>query len=278
MRHALFLRSVVALLAFSAPAFAGVELPTPVATAVALPSTVAPTAHPRTCPLTLDRERLLAPLARTAQRIADRLPVKIVALGSSSTYGVGASTTAASYPSRLAEQLALGLPDQQITVLNRGINGEEATQTLSRLDADVIAERPDLVLWQIGTNALLRKIPLEPNSLLEGMTRMKKIGADVVLIDPQYAPRFFATRDAERIVSIISAASSAAHVAMFHRFALMRRWHEIDRLPLKTFLSWDGLHLNDWGYACFAKSLGTAILETVMGSKTVASGLPTARR
>jgi lysophospholipase L1-like esterase len=125
---------------------------------------------------------------------------------------------------------------------------------------------------------LLRKIPLEPNSLLEGMTRMKKIGADVVLIDPQYAPRFIATRDAERIVSIISAASSAAHVAMFHRFALMRRWHEIDRLPLKTFLSWDGLHLNDWGYACFAKSLGTAILETVMGSKTVASGLPTARR
>jgi lysophospholipase L1-like esterase len=228
--------------------------------------------------LTLDRERLLAPLARTAQRIADRLPVKIVALGSSSTYGFGASTPAASYPSRLEEQLALGLPDQQITVLNRGISGEEATQTLSRLDADVIAERPDLVLWQIGTNALLRKIPLEPNSLLEGMTRMKKIGADVVLIDPQYAPRFIATRDAERIVSIISAASSAAHVAMFHRFALMRRWHEIDRLPLKTFLSWDGLHLNDWGYACFAKSLGTAILETVMGSKTVASGLPTARR
>ena len=30
-------------------------------------------------------------------------PIKIVALGSSSTYGVGASTSAASYPSRLVE-------------------------------------------------------------------------------------------------------------------------------------------------------------------------------
>jgi lysophospholipase L1-like esterase len=206
------------------------------------------------------------------------LPIKIVALGSSSTYGFGASTPAASYPSRLAEELAQRLPDQQITVLNRGINGEEAGEMLARLDADVIAENPDLVLWQVGTNALLRKIPLQPNSLREGMTKMKRIGADIVLIDPQFAPKYIATPDAERVVSIISAVSAAAHVGIFHRFALMRRWHEIDRLPLDTFLSWDGLHMNDWGYACFAKSIGTAITTALVGSKTTVSELPTAKR
>jgi lysophospholipase L1-like esterase len=212
------------------------------------------------------------------QKIADHLPVKIVALGSSSTFGVGASTPAASYPRRLAEDLAQRMPDQQITVLNRGINGDEARQTLARLDADVIAENPDLVLWQVGTNALLRNIPLEPNSLREGMTRMKRIGADIVLIDPQFAPRYIATTDAERMVSIISAVSAAAHVGIFHRFALMRRWHEVERLPLNTFLSWDGLHMNDWGYACFAKSIGTAITAALTGSKTTVSGLPAASR
>jgi lysophospholipase L1-like esterase len=280
MRHVL--RSVVALLAativLSALGSAEAEMPTSAATPVALPSSAAPTARPRNCSVTAERDRIRAPLSRTAQKVADHLPVKIVALGSSSTYGFGASTPAASYPSRLAEELTQLLPDQQITVLNRGINGDEASETLARLDADVIAENPDLVLWQVGTNALLRNIPLKPNSLREGMTRMKRIGADIVLIDPQFAPKYIATTDAERVVSIISATSAAAHVGIFHRFALMRRWHEIDRLPLNTFLSWDGLHMNDWGYACFAKSIGTAITAAVLGLRTTVSELPTARR
>jgi len=167
------------------------------------------------------------------------------------------------------------MPDQQIAVLNRGINGDEARQTLARLDADVIAENPDLVLWQVGTNALLRNIPLEPNSLREGLTRMKGIGADIVLIDPQFAPRYIATTDAERMVSIISATSAAAHVGIFHRFALMRRWHEVERLPLNTFLSWDGLHMNDWGYACFAQLLGDNIIKSVGQVKLGINAPPT---
>lgn len=280
MRHVS--HSVVALLAatilLSALGSAEAEIPTLAAMPVALPSSAAPTVRARNCSVTAERDRIRAPLSRTAQRIVDHLPIKIIALGSSSTYGFGASTPAASYPSRLAEELAQHLPDQQITVLNRGINGEEASETLARLDADVIVENPDLVLWQVGTNALLRKIPLKPNSLREGMTRMKRIGADIVLIDPQFAPKYIATTDAERTVSIISAVSAAAHVGIFHRFALMRRWHEIDRLPLDTFLSWDGLHMNDWGYGCFAKSIGTAITAAVLGSKTTVSALPTATR
>jgi acyl-CoA thioesterase-1 len=282
MRHVLFLRSAVALLAtatvLSALVSAEAETPESSATQISLQTSAAPTARPRDCAATAERDRIRAPLFRTVQKIVDHLPVKIVALGSSSTLGVGASTPAASYPRRLAEDLALRMPDQQITVLNRGINGDEARQTLARLDADVIAENPDLVLWQVGTNALLRNIPLEPNSLREGITRMKRIGADIVLIDPQFAPRYIATTDAERMVSIISAVSAAAHVGIFHRFALMRRWHEVERLPLNTFLSWDGLHMNDWGYACFAKSIGTAITSALTSSKTTMSGLPTAGR
>jgi acyl-CoA thioesterase-1 len=280
MRHVL--QSVVALLAativLSTLGSAKAEMPTAAAMPVALPSSAAPTVRSRNCPIAAERDRIPAPLSRTAQKIADHLPVKIVALGSSSTYGFGASTPAASYPSRLAEELAQSLPNQQITVLNRGINGEEAGEMLARLDADVIAENPDLVLWQVGTNALLRKIPLQPNSLREGMTRMKRLGADIVLIDPQFAPKYIAITDAERMVSVISAVSAAAHVGVFHRFALMRRWHETDRFPLDTFLSWDGLHMNDWGYACFAKSIGTAITTAVLGSKTTVSALPATKR
>ena len=83
-------------------------------------------------------------------------PLKIVALGSSSTYGAGASTSAASYPSRLADELSRRFPGHEITVLNRGVNGDEAADMLARLDTAVIAEKPDLVLWQVGTNSVLR--------------------------------------------------------------------------------------------------------------------------
>ena len=33
---------------------------------------------------------------------------------------------------------------------------------LARLETAVIAERPDLVLWQVGTNSVLRDKALEP--------------------------------------------------------------------------------------------------------------------
>ncbi len=34
-----------------------------------------------------------------------------------------------------------------------------------------------------------------------------------------------------------------------------------DHLSFKTFVSADGLHMNDWSYACLAKGLGLAIAE-----------------
>ena len=52
------------------------------------------------------------------------------------------------------------LSRRTITVLNRGVNGDEAADMLARFDTGVIAEKPDLVLWQVGTNSVLRDHPL----------------------------------------------------------------------------------------------------------------------
>ena len=67
-----------------------------------------------------------------------------------------------SYPSRLAVELKALFPRVAITVLNRGVSGETARDMLARFDRDVIAEKPDLVLWQVGTNSVLRDHPLAP--------------------------------------------------------------------------------------------------------------------
>jgi acyl-CoA thioesterase-1 len=55
------------------------------------------------------------------------------------------------------------------------------------------------------------------------------------------------------------AVAAQENVDVFHRFALMRHWHDIDGMPFEAFLSRDGLHMNDWSYNCFAKALADAI-------------------
>jgi acyl-CoA thioesterase I len=205
--------------------------------------------------------RLDHPLPHTAQRLASNQPLTIVAIGSSSTAGAGASSPAASYPSRLAFALKDLFPERTIKVLNRGVNGEEIPNMTARFQTGVIAERPQLVLWQLGTNSVLREHPLQPHltELRQGIERLKNAGFDVVLIDPQYAPKVLAKSETPEMVEQIALAAKDENVDLFHRFAIMRDWYEKQHYSFGVFVSPDGLHMNDWGYACWAKLLAASI-------------------
>jgi lysophospholipase L1-like esterase len=222
----------------------------------------APAAAPR-CVIPPEFTRFDLPLYRTARRLASGLPITIVAVGSSSTSGAGASSDQATYPSRLAADLTRGLPGHAVTVLNRGVSGDTATDMLARFEKGVIAEKPDVVLWQVGTNSLLRGDPVQPHrSLLHGgIERLKATGADIILIDPQFAPRVLARRNAGAMVALMEQTARFETVNLFRRFALMRHWHQVQGLPFASFLSPDELHMNDFSYACVARGLAGAITE-----------------
>ena len=227
------------------------------------PMAVAAEASVSHCVAPPDLTRLDLPLRRTARRLASHEVIMSVALGSSSTAGAGASSAETTYPSRLMVELAQRFQTQPIIVLNRGISGERAVDMLARFDESVSAERPDLVLWQVGTNAVLRGYEHSRSTFLirDGIRRMKAIGADVVLIDPQFAPKVIAKPEIEDMVDLISSVGAQENVNVFHRFALMRHWHDVDGMPFEAFLSPDGLHMNDWSYNCFAKALADAIAD-----------------
>jgi lysophospholipase L1-like esterase len=218
-------------------------------------------------------DRLEYPLTRVARDFETDRAIKIVAIGSSSTAGAGASSPEASYPSQLEAELTQHFHWQDTTVLNRGVNGEEAPDMLARFDASVIAEKPDLVIWQTGTNSVLRNHPLDPRAtvLHEGLARLKAIHTDVILVDPQYAPKVIAEPELDGMLAQIAATAKALSVDLFHRFALMRHWYQADHMPFETFVSPDGLHMNDWGYACFAERLGSAIEEAATRPPATAS-------
>jgi acyl-CoA thioesterase I len=225
------------------------------------------------CTAPIELIRLDNPLKRLAQKVAIGQPITIVAIGSSSTAGAGASSPAMSYPSRLLAELNELFPRTSIAIANRGIGGEDIAEMLARFNRDVFAANPDLVLWQVGSNMLLRGQPvLGANALLrEGLKRLKAVDTDVVLINPQYAPKVIERPEANAMVDLIDAAARDTEVDLFQRFAVMRYWRLTEDMPFSAFLSPDELHMNDWSYGCIAKLLARSIHEAATRATVTAA-------
>ncbi|MDN5003160.1 SGNH/GDSL hydrolase family protein [Bradyrhizobium sp. GCM10027634] len=211
--------------------------------------------------------KTMGSLPHVANKLVAGKPVVIVAFGSSSTAGFGASSPDFNYPNRLAAQLRRQYPTADITVINAGVGGEDAPEMMKRLQKEVIDVHPDLVIWQVGTNAVLRNLdPGDTAKMVEdGITRIQAAGdADVVLVDPQYSPRVTERPEsAGKMVKLLGKVAQLRHVGIFPRFEVMRDWHEKQALPVESFVIADGLHMNDWGYACFAQLLGDDIIRSV---------------
>ena len=209
-------------------------------------------------------------LPATRPAIAHDQPIMIVALGSSSTEGAGASAPDRTYPARLDTLLHASWPGARVTTLNRGIGGQTIDAVLPRLDADVITAHPTLVIWQVGTNEAMRGMdPVKFDALLdEGLRRLATIGGDVVLMDYQMAPRMPPAAQRDVYGAIIAKEAQAHAVPLFSRAALMRAWQAADPTAI-DMIGPDGLHHSDRGYACLAAALDAAVVSGAAPRLTV---------
>lgn len=105
---------------------------------------------------------------------------QIIAFGDSYTSGYGVPPSAA-YPSVLSR--TLGVP-----IVNRGVSGDTTARALMRLQGDVIAAEPWLVIVGLGINDFVQEVPqmqIERN-LREIVTSVQGSGAIVVLLGMTY--------------------------------------------------------------------------------------------
>jgi lysophospholipase L1-like esterase len=223
-----------------------------------LPARAAP---PELCAVPPNGVPIIASLAHFAAQIDKGGPLNIVAVGSSSTAGTGASSPDMTYPSRLEVELRRIFPKLEIHVVNRGKGGEDAPEELARLSADVIALHPDLAIWQVGTNAVLRRDDLAADGkwIREGVDLLKRNGIDVVLMDLQYAPRVLDRSGYQAVEELIADTADHAHVGLFRRFALMRFWQRSHAADAPAMVGADSLHMTDAGYGCLAADLAAAL-------------------
>lgn len=185
----------------------------------------------------------------------------IVAFGSSTTVGEGASARELAYPARLEKLLAAALPGVTVTVINRGRGGEDAEHNLARLQSDVIAVQPDLVIWQVGANAAMAGHDPGPfhDRLIKGIAAMHAAGSDVVIMDNQRSPSVLAGKNWRAIEAAQAEAARTGKAGLFRRGALMDGWAAAG-VPYGAFIHRDGVHHNDRGYDCLARALSTAIV------------------
>jgi lysophospholipase L1-like esterase len=201
-------------------------------------------------------------LPATEAAVAAGRPVTIVALGSSSTAGIGASTPDKTYPAQLEAVLRAGWRAAHVKIVNAGIGGQEADSEAARLERDVLAYHPTLVIWQAGSNAALRHMDQASfrHALDAGLDVLAASGADVLLMDNQVAPRIEREPDHAAYGAAMADVAAAHHDALFSRDALMRQWQA---QGIVGMIGPDDLHQSDRGYACLAQALGKAILDAV---------------
>lgn len=206
---------------------------------------------------------------------------RIVAIGSSTTAGEGNITP---YPPRLESLLRQRYPGAQISVVNKGKSGEEAPAELNRFTTDVMALNPDLVIWQVGTNAVWQKPADKPPSFEEtvtairdGLVRLRnETRADVILMDLQYLPGMLTPAKKARSIEMVEAISRLAldaGVNVFRRFAFMKGLIDVEQVSIDRMVDEaddDRFHQSDWVTFRVAWAMKLAIERAV--DKATASG------
>lgn len=211
------------------------------------------------------------PLRGMRRAIREGREPRVLAMGSSSTAGVGATKPSNTYIAKLEEGLEKTFTGLDFAVHGRGISGEDAEGQSARMKAMVEEVRPDLVLWQVGTNDAIRHVDLATFKvcLRRTLTWLRDNRFDVVLVDPQYGEALAKDAFYAETVAAVAEVARDMRVLLVDRYDAMR---ELSRARGdRYYLDADNLHLNDTGHRCMAEQLARAIVAGVMQAEMEAS-------
>jgi len=192
---------------------------------------------------------------------AQAAPVRILAFGDSLFAGYGLSSDADNIPTRLAAMLKADGHD--VTMVNAGVSGDTTTDGLARLDWS-LADKPDLVLLELGANDALRgQDPDKTRANLDQiLTRLKAANVPVLLVG-MMAPRNLGSEYAAKFDPIYPDLAKKYGVPLYPFI--------LDGVVLDPKLNQaDGLHPNKEGAETVAKRL-LPVVEKALPAKSAAN-------
>ena len=205
----------------------------------------------------------VAALPHFSRALASGGRVRIVAIGSSSTEGVGASSPSANYPSQLRALLEAALPGDNFEVINRGVGGETAPATAARLRRDIPSLDPDLVVWQVGTNDALTGAAMADYeaTVRSALDFLKARRIDVLLVGMQWTRKLAANPVYAGVREATAHVARQEGVSLVSRFEAMRQL--ADASGREDMIGPDHLHMNDRGYRCLAEQVAVTLAHAV---------------
>lgn len=200
-----------------------------------------------------------APLPHLQVNLQTRRTIRVLAIGSSSTVGIGASSPTANYPAQLESILEKTFKGLDVVIINRGVSGEVSAATAVRMKTLVGLEKPDLVLWQVGTNDALMRVPVEEfvATVRETVRWLKEREVDTVLVGLQYTLKVSKDEHYKAIRMALRDIATAENVLLVRRYEAMEF---IERAKSGQLMSPDDVHLNDLGYRCMAEHIARAMV------------------
>ncbi len=198
-----------------------------------------------------------------AARIAAGQPIRIVAIGSSSTEGPRIEDRSGTYPTAAARELRAQWPGAVVEMVNKGRGGETIADMLKRFSDDVINLEPALVIWQLGANDVLRFDGIRgmEAQIISGLDQLAGKGIPVILFDLQYAPMIVADPDHRAMEDLIEKLSREYSTGMFRRFAIMRTLIDGDPALPQRVVESDGLHMTPSMHRCLGMLLAAGVTE-----------------
>lgn len=223
----------------------------------------APAKPPCTVPENLSAPTWTLPTVRA--RVAAKMPVRVVVVGTASSTGEGLSAPAAVYVERMAAYLRERIPGLTVEIVNRSKRGWSTLDMVPALDDILRSDRPTLVIWQTGTVEAVRGTDVNDmgDALLAGVAKLRKGGTDVILMDPQYSPRTAAMVNFVPYLDYMVWVSQSTDAELFRRFELMRHWVDEGAIAFDETGRKSQQQMADRAHECIGKAFAAMLVEAI---------------
>jgi hypothetical protein len=200
-------------------------------------------------------------LTRVSDALKDRHRLDITVVGSGSSALSGPEGARFAYPAQLQEVLRERLPGNEIKVTAHIESRRTTADMTAGLASLLSADRPSLVIWQVGTVDALRGIAPEEFrvSLDQGIDAITAAGADTILMNMQYSPRTESMLAVTPYADVMRWVTEQRGIVLFDRLAIMHYWS--DQGTFDLYATTTGYAMARQVHACIGRALAAQIIH-----------------
>lgn len=202
---------------------------------------------------------LVLPLTRANLARAGRL--SILAIGGNATEGVAAGDPSFTYPARLRTELAEAFPDKNVSVQIRAGTATSNATILRELPTLIHDSGANLVIWASGTREAASSADIDDyvTRLAKGIDAIHAAGADVILLDMQFAPSIARIVNTAPYREALHGTAAAHDVSVLRRYDLMVQWSDKGIMNLDAKDGTERQLVARQLFGCIATTLSSAI-------------------